>query len=53
MTPTRIARRLRDHDWFGVAIELAVVVLGILIAFQVDRQRERKRGDRLQTGSVE
>lgn len=42
MMQTRIARRVREHDWFGVSVELIVVVLGILIAFQVDRWREAR-----------
>ena len=28
----RIAQRLREHDWLAAAIELAIVVAGILIA---------------------
>ena len=33
--PYRIARRLRNHDWAGALIDLAIVVAGILIALQV------------------
>ena len=47
--PYRVARRLRDHDWIGAFIDLAIVVVGILIALQVsnwsqarsDARRER------------
>lgn len=35
MTASRWISRLREHDWLAVGIELAVVVLGILIALQV------------------
>ena len=35
MHTRRIIERVRVHDWFGVVVEFAVVVLGILIAFQV------------------
>jgi hypothetical protein len=35
MKASRWIARLREHDWLAVGIELAVVVLGILIALQV------------------
>ena len=35
MTASRMVRRLREHDWLAVVIELVVVVVGILIALQV------------------
>lgn len=31
----RLAQRLREHDWFAAAIELAIVVIGILLALQI------------------
>lgn len=31
-----LARRLREHDWVAAAIEVLIVVIGILIALQVD-----------------
>jgi hypothetical protein len=40
MLTTRLAQRLRSQDWFAVAVELGVVVVGILVAFQIDRWRE-------------
>ncbi len=48
----RIAQRLRDHDWLAAAIELAIVVAGILIALQVsnwnqERQDARRAGEYL------
>ena len=51
----RFSERLRAQDWVAVAIELAVVVAGILLALQVDqwasdraeRQRERAYLERL------
>ena len=47
----RIVRRLthsiRKHDWFFVVVDIVVLVLGLVLAFQVDRwwveQRERRR----------
>jgi len=36
----RIAHYIRHHDWFAVGIEVLVVVIGLLLAFQFDRWRE-------------
>ncbi len=36
----RIASSVRQHDWFTVGIEVLVVVLGLMLAFQLDRWRE-------------
>lgn len=36
----RIAMHIRRHDWFAVAVEILVVVIGLLLAFQFDRWRE-------------
>jgi hypothetical protein len=37
----------RQHDWFAVFVELFVVVVGLLLAFQIDRWWEQQR-ERLQ-----
>lgn len=55
MIVKRVAERLRSQDWAAVAIEIAVVVVGILLALQVDqwasdraeRAREHAYLDRL------
>ena len=39
----RVANLVRDRDWFGIAIEIAVVTLGVLIAFQVDQWGQNRR----------
>ncbi len=36
----KIARSIREQDWFVVVVELLVVVVGLVMAFQVDRWRE-------------
>lgn len=36
----RIARFIRSHDWFAVGVEILVVVIGLLLALQLDRWRE-------------
>jgi hypothetical protein len=38
----RIAIFIRRHDWFAVGIEILVVVIGLLLAFQLDRWREAR-----------
>jgi len=51
MRASRLIARLREHDWLAVAIELVVVVVGILIALQVSNwnqgrlDRARAQGD--------
>ncbi|BCT91677.1 hypothetical protein LYSHEL_07010 [Lysobacter helvus] len=44
--PQRIARRLRNHDWIGALIELAIVVAGILIALQVSNWNQDRSDTR-------
>ena len=36
----RFASGVRRHDWFTVVIEVLVVMLGLLLAFQLDRWRD-------------
>jgi hypothetical protein len=38
----RLAQRLREHDWFTSAIELTIVVLGILLALQVSNWNQAR-----------
>jgi len=35
----RFASFIRQHDWFAVGIEILVVMIGLLLAFQLDRWR--------------
>jgi hypothetical protein len=35
MAVARLGRRLREHDWFAAAIEVLIVIVGILVALQV------------------
>lgn len=43
----RTVALIRQRDWIGIAIELAVVTIGILLAFQIDQwgQDRRQRRD--------
>lgn len=45
----RLGRRLRDHDWLPVLVEMLVVIAGILIALQLDNWKQARqdasRGD--------
>jgi hypothetical protein len=49
MQPARFVQRLRDHDWMAAAIELVIVIAGILIALQVSNfnqdRIDRARGN--------
>lgn len=43
MLLTRLAERIRSQDWFVVAIEILIVVVGIFLALQADNwSQERK-----------
>lgn len=39
----RLSHALRQQDWFQVALELLIVVAGILIALQVDNWNEQRK----------
>ena len=41
----RMARFIREHDWFAVLIEIVVVIVGLMLAFQLDGWVEQ-RGER-------
>ena len=44
----RLTNRLRQHSWLAVGIDLLVVVLGIMIALQVDGWRQRREDRELE-----
>jgi hypothetical protein len=39
----RLARRLREHDWFSALLELLIVIAGILIALQVSNWNQDRQ----------
>ena len=39
----RIAQRIREHDWFAATIEVAIVVLGIFLGFQLTQWNEARQ----------
>ena len=39
----RLRDALRARDWLGIGIEVLVVVLGVLIAFQIDQWGDRRK----------
>ena len=39
----RTVALVRDRDWIGIAIELLVVTLGVLLAFQIDQWAQDRR----------
>ena len=36
----RIANYIRNHDWFAVVVEIFVILIGLMLALQVDRWRD-------------
>jgi hypothetical protein len=40
---SRVLALLRKRDWLGIAIEVAIVTLGILLAFQIDQWGQDRR----------
>jgi hypothetical protein len=38
----RLARFIGQHDWFSVAAEILVVIVGLMLAFQIDRWWEQR-----------
>lgn len=49
----KIAKSIRQQDWFVVVVELLVVVIGLIMAFQVDRWRETLDERRQEQGYIE
>jgi len=39
----RLVAMVRDRDWVGVTIEVAVVTIGVLLAFQIDQWGQTRR----------
>jgi len=48
MMVRHFSQRFREHSWFGVAIDLLVVVAGILLALQFDGWVEDRKDHRLE-----
>jgi hypothetical protein len=49
LAPSRLSRigaAFRDRDWAGIVIELLVVTLGVLLAFQIDQWAQNRRQSR-------
>jgi hypothetical protein len=46
MIPRRIAEHVKSHDWFAVAIDFVIVVVGVLVATQVDNWYEASEKNR-------
>jgi len=43
MAVGRLARRLREHDWFAALIEVLIVIVGILVALQVSNWNQDRQ----------
>ncbi len=48
----RITEHLRTENWFAVVLDLVVVVVGIFLAFQVDRWYEDRRMQALENDRI-
>ena len=48
MIGRRLTERLKQHGWFAVGVDLLVVVVGILIALQVDAWAQGRADRRLE-----
>jgi hypothetical protein len=53
MLMRRLAKHARTHDWFAVVLDLAIVVVGIVIGFQVDRWYEVRQSERAVASHLE
>lgn len=49
----RLLKRLRQHEWTAVAIELAIVVLGVFIGIQVSNWNETRKEQSLEAVYLE
>ena len=49
----RIATHFRQQDWFTVVVELLVIVVGLLLAFQVDRWRDYREDRELESTYID
>ena len=38
----RIAAYIKNHDWFAVVVEVFVIMIGLMLALQLDRWREHR-----------
>jgi len=44
----RIHKSIAQHNWAAVSIDIIVVIVGILLAFQIDRWAEEQRNNKLE-----
>jgi len=51
MIPRRIAEHVRDHNWFAVAIDFAIVVVGVFVGLQA-QEWSKQRDDRHREAQV-
>ena len=53
MILSRIAKALRDQNWFAVAIEFTIVVAGVVIGFQVSQWADNRALDQRREAALE
>ena len=49
----RIANYIRNHDWFAVVVEIFVILIGLMLALQVDRWRDGREELRLEGAYID
>lgn len=49
----RISKYIRNHDWFAVLVELIIIIIGLMMAFQLDRWREANVERKQERGYIE
>ena len=45
----RLKNHLSDHNWSALIVDVVVVIVSILVAFQIDRWAEQRRDQHLET----
>jgi hypothetical protein len=48
MIPRRIYDHAKNHNWFAVAIDFAIVVAGVLVAMQIDNWNDARKAAELE-----
>ena len=49
----RITKHVKDQNWFAVALDFVIVVVGILIAFQITEWNQGRSNEKLRVQYLE
>lgn len=53
MILSRLNKNLKEQNWFAVLLEIVIVVIGLLIAFQIDRWYEQAQENKREVSYLE